>query len=84
MMGHQGGVQDKLFYASHLDDHVPQSHLLRGIDRFFDLPDLRHHLRAFLWPHRSALDRVDDAACSSSATVVEVSSRSRYGRLRLR
>lgn len=44
MMGHQGGVQDKLFYSFNLDDHVPQSHLLRGIDRVFDLSDLRHHL----------------------------------------
>jgi transposase len=43
MMGHQGGVQDKLFYSFNLDDHVPQSHLLRGIDRVFDLRDLRHH-----------------------------------------
>ena len=47
MMGHQGGVQDKLFYSFNLDDHVPQSHLLRGIDRVFDLDDLRHHLAPF-------------------------------------
>jgi len=47
MMGHQGGVQDKLFYSFNLDDHVPRSHLLRGIDRVFDLSDLRHHLAPF-------------------------------------
>jgi transposase len=47
MMGHQGGVQDKLFYSFNLDDHVPQDHLLRGIDRVFDLRDLRHHLTPF-------------------------------------
>ena len=35
MMGRQGGVQDKLFYSLNLDDHVPQTHLLRGIDRDF-------------------------------------------------
>ena len=47
MMGQQGGSQDKLFYAFNLDDHVPRSHLLRGIDRFFDLSELRHHLAPF-------------------------------------
>lgn len=44
MMGHQGSVQDKLFYSFSLDDHVPQSHLLRGIDRCLDLSKLRAHL----------------------------------------
>jgi len=39
--------QDKLFYAFNLDDHVPRSHLLRGIDRFFDLSELRCHLAPF-------------------------------------
>jgi transposase len=47
MMGQQGGSQDKLFYAFNLDDHVPRSHLLRGIDCFFDLSELRHHLALF-------------------------------------
>lgn len=44
MMGQQGGMQDKLFYSFHLDDHVPQSHLLRGIDQCLDLSELRSHL----------------------------------------
>jgi transposase len=47
MMGQQGGVQDRLFYSFNLDDHVPRSHLLRGIDRFFDLSELRKHLASF-------------------------------------
>jgi transposase len=47
MMGQRGGSQDRLFYSFNLDDHVPRSHLLRGIDRFFDLGDLRHHLAPF-------------------------------------
>src|SRR5450755_1060403 len=47
MMGRQGGSQDKLFYAFNLDDHVPRGHLLRGIDRFFDLSELRRHLAPF-------------------------------------
>lgn len=47
MMGQQGGVQDKLFYSFNLDEHVPRGHLLRGIDRFFDLNELRDHLAPF-------------------------------------
>jgi len=39
MMGRLDSGQDKLFYSFNLD-HVPQSHLLRGIDRFLDLRDL--------------------------------------------
>src|SRR6188508_2486449 len=47
MMGQQGGSQDRLFYSFNLDDHVPREHLLRGIDRFFDLGELRHHLAPY-------------------------------------
>jgi len=47
MMGQQGGCQDRLFYSFNLDDHVPQDHLLRGIDRFVDLNELRRHLASF-------------------------------------
>ncbi|MFT0548049.1 IS1182 family transposase [Allopusillimonas ginsengisoli] len=47
MMGQQTGVQDRLFYSFNLDDHVPSTHMLRGIDRFFDLGDLRKHLAPF-------------------------------------
>jgi hypothetical protein len=37
MMGQQGSRQDQLFYAFNLEEHVPRTHLLRAIDRFFDL-----------------------------------------------
>jgi transposase len=47
MMGQRGGSQDRLFYSFNLDEYVPRSHLLRGIDRFFDLSELRHHLAPF-------------------------------------
>jgi hypothetical protein len=47
MMGQHSGNQDRLFYAFNLDEHVPADHLLRGIDRFLDLTDLRHHLAPF-------------------------------------
>lgn len=44
MMGQQGGNQERLFYSFNLEDHVPADHLLRGVDRFLDLSDLRNHL----------------------------------------
>lgn len=47
MMGQSGGNQSHLFYSFNLDDHVPSDHLLRGIDRFLDLKDLRGHLAPF-------------------------------------
>ena len=47
MMGHQGSGQDKLFYSFNLDDHVPSTHLLRGIDRYFELDGLREHLAPY-------------------------------------
>jgi transposase len=47
MMGQNGGNQNRLFYSFNLDDHVPASHLLRGINQFFDLADLRAYLAPF-------------------------------------
>jgi transposase len=47
MMGHQAGVQDQLFYSFKLEARVPPDHLLRGIDRFLDLSELRRHLGSF-------------------------------------
>lgn len=44
MMGQQQCVQEKLFYMFNLEYHVPEDHLLRGIDRCLDLRDLRRHL----------------------------------------
>jgi transposase len=47
MMGQRSGAQDKLFYSFSLDDHVPPSHLLRGIDQVLDLRELRAQLAPF-------------------------------------
>jgi len=47
MMGQRPGAQDKLFYSFSLDDHVPQNHLLRGIDQVLDLRELRAQLAPF-------------------------------------
>jgi transposase len=47
MMGQQSGGQDKLFYSFNLEEHIPSNHLLRGIDRYLNLDDLRALLREF-------------------------------------
>lgn len=47
MMGCQGSTQEQLFYSFSLEDQVPRDHLLRGIDRFLDLGELRQHLAPF-------------------------------------
>jgi transposase len=47
MMGSQDGEQEELFYSFSLEDHVPKDHLLRGIDRFLDLSELRGQLAPF-------------------------------------
>jgi hypothetical protein len=50
MMGQLDSGQDKLFYSFNLDNHVPRTHLLRGIDQALDLGDLRRHLAPFYGP----------------------------------
>ena len=47
MMGQRQSGQERLFYCFNLEEHVPQNHLLRGIDRFLDLGDLRQHLAPY-------------------------------------
>ena len=47
MMGRNDQPQKPLFYTFNLDDLVPQDHLLRKIDRFLDLSDLRQHLAPY-------------------------------------
>ncbi|MGV0879940.1 transposase, partial [Martelella sp. FLE1502] len=47
MMGSRQVAQGALFYEFTIEDHVPADHLLRGIDRFVDLGDMRHHLAPF-------------------------------------
>ena len=53
MMGRQEAGQAPLFYAFNLEDHVPATHLLRGIDQFLDLGELHQHLA----PHYSHTGR---------------------------
>jgi transposase len=47
MIGQHSGNQDRLFYSFNLDEHMPADHMLRGIDRYLDLADLRQHLAPF-------------------------------------
>lgn len=47
MMGERTVSQEALFYSFNLERHVPADHLLRSIDRFVDLSDLREQLRSF-------------------------------------
>jgi len=47
MMGSRQVEQGALFYKFSLDAHVPLDHLLRSIDRFVDLAELRRELSPF-------------------------------------
>ena len=47
MMGPKQEAQPAQFYEVSLDGHVPQDHLLRPIDRFVDLSDIRQYLAEF-------------------------------------
>lgn len=47
MMGPKQEAQAALFYEFSREDHVPQDHLLRSIDRFVDLNGIRTHLADF-------------------------------------
>jgi transposase len=47
MMGERRVDQGALFYEFSLERHVPADHLLRAIDRFVDLADLRVRLAPF-------------------------------------
>jgi transposase len=44
MMGERRVMQEALFYGFSLERHVPDNHLLRKIDPFVDLSELRAHL----------------------------------------
>jgi transposase len=47
MMGHRQVGQAALFYEFSLEKHVPGDHLLRSIDRFVELGELRRELATF-------------------------------------
>ncbi|MET4236290.1 transposase [Bradyrhizobium sp. I1.8.5] len=47
MMGHRQVEQAALFYEFSLEKHIPADHLLRSIDRFVDLQEIRRGLAPF-------------------------------------
>src|ERR1700675_2641560 len=47
MMGHRQVEQAALFYEFSLEGYIPADHLLRSIDRFVDLGELRRELSSF-------------------------------------
>jgi transposase len=47
MMGHRQVEPAALFYEFSLERHIPGDHLLRSIDRFVELSDLRRELASF-------------------------------------
>src|SRR5436190_19226099 len=47
MMGHRQVEQAALFYEFSLERHVPADHLLRSLDRFVELGELRRELAPF-------------------------------------
>jgi len=47
MMGSNDKPQEQFFYSFNLDEIVPQDHLLRSIDHYLDLSDLRQHLAPY-------------------------------------
>jgi transposase len=47
MMGERQVDQGALFYEFSIEKHVPVDHMLRSIDRFVDLGDVRTHLAPF-------------------------------------
>ncbi|WP_298855524.1 transposase, partial [uncultured Ruegeria sp.] len=47
MMGPWQQARGSLFYEFSIEDYVPQDHILRGIDRFVALSDIRQQLAPF-------------------------------------
>src|SRR5256885_10600021 len=47
MMGERRVQQEALFYEFSLERHVPETHLLRSIERFVELDGLRQELAPF-------------------------------------
>ena len=48
MMGERRVMQEALFYGFSLERRVPDNHLLRKIDRFVDLSEVRRHLEGIV------------------------------------
>src|SRR5262245_46733693 len=72
MMGDRLVMQESLFYEFCVDEFVPSDHMLRAIDRFIDLSDLRRHLGPFYSSMgRPSIDP-ESACCSSAIALASV------------
>src|SRR6266581_6578951 len=47
MMGERTVRQESLFYGFTLEDHLPEDHLVRSIDRFVELSGIRRQLEPY-------------------------------------
>ena len=47
IIGFQTDKKRRLFYSFDLEDHVPHNHLLRVINHYLDLTELRQHLAEY-------------------------------------
>jgi transposase len=59
MMGKRQVQKNAFFYEFSLERHVPEKHLLRAIDRFVELNEIRAHLAPFY----SETGRPSEHAC---------------------
>ena len=73
MMGERQVQQDALFYEFSLERHVPEKHLLRAIDRFVELDELRAHLVPFY--NETGRPSIESGAADPDADWPEVTKR---------
>ena len=73
-MGERAVRQEALFYGFNLDDCVPSDHLLRSIDRFVELTDIRRELA----PYYSAIGRPSGRSTTTAFSTEPVDRRPSY------
>ena len=62
MMGERTVRQESLFYGFALEEHVPADHLLRSIDRFVELSEIRRQLEPYYSEAETLYNVAGDAA----------------------
>jgi len=83
MMGPRQEARGALFYGFSLEDHVPGDLLLRPIDRFVDLADIRTYLAPYPCKPRPDYRRVSGSS-QPSRSEDETEIRNSEGRRRLK
>ena len=73
MMGERRVMQEALFYGFSLDRHVPDNHMLRRIDCFVDLSEVRGHCHVNSnWPREVRTTQFEFMRLSQLATSVKL------------